>query len=210
MRPSIFGKMMYGKILFVCAMATVSTCLGAQKPSVEPRFEVGLTYSPEHTQLAPGSCNCFWLQGGGAEAALTLWKGFGIAGSVTSERISNYADGMNFNRLTYTGGLGYRHNVGGRVQLFGHALGGRAHAFSGAFPSSTGLLTTANSLALQTGGGMDLTLSRSFALRLFEAEYVRTQLPNGYANTQNDLRLSAGLILRFGSCGPKRLSNSIQ
>jgi hypothetical protein len=52
---------------------------------------------------------------------------------------------------------------------------------------------------MQAGGGMELTLYRWLALRLFEAEYVRTQLPNGYANTQNDLRLSAGLTLRFGS-----------
>jgi hypothetical protein len=193
MRPSF-----YARILLVCAAVTISTGLQAQTRFVEPRVDLGVTYSPEHSQLAPGNCNCFWLQGGGAEASLTLWKGLGIAGSVTSERISNYANGIDFNRLTYAGGLGYRHNVGERLQIFGHGLGGRAHAFSGAFPSSTGLLSTANSLVLQTGGGLDLPLSNRFAVRLLEAEYVRTQLPNGYANTQNDLRLSTGLTVEFG------------
>jgi hypothetical protein len=196
MRPSV-----YAKIMLVCAAATVSTGLWAQARFAEPRFDLGLTYSPEHTQLAPGSCHCFWLQGGGLESAVSLWKGFGIAGSVSSERISGYANGVDFNRLTYTAGLGYRQNVGSRIQIFGHGLGGRAHAFQGAFPSSTGLLSTANSLALQAGGGLDLPFSKRFAVRLIEAEYVRTQLPNGYANTQNDLRLSAGLTLRFGSYG---------
>jgi len=133
------------------------------------------------------------------ESAVSLWKGFGIAGSVSSERLSDYSNGVDFNRFTYTAGLGYRRNFGGRIQIFGHGLGGRAHAFQGAFPSSTGLLSTANSLAVQTGGGLDLPFSNRFAVRLLEAEYVRTQLPNGYANTQNDLRLSVGMTLRFGS-----------
>jgi hypothetical protein len=193
MRPSI-----YAKILFMCAVATFSINLHAQTRFPEPRFDLGVTYSPEHTQLAPGNCHCFWLQGGGAEASFTLWKGFGIAGSVTSERISNYANGIDFNRFTYAAGLDYRHKAGARLQIFGHGLGGRAHAFSGAFPSNTGLRSTANSLLLQTGGGLDLPLSNRFAVRLLEAEYVRTQLPNGYANTQNDLRLSTGLTLEFG------------
>lgn len=199
MRPSIFRKTVYAKILFVCAAATASMNLRAQTHEATPRFDLAVTYSPEHTQLAPGRCSCFWLMGGGGEAALTLWKGFGIAGSVSSERISNYSDGIDFNRLTYTAGLDYRHPLTARLQIFGHALGGRAHAFSGAFPSSTGLLSTANSVALQTGGGLDWSLSSRFAVRMLEAEYVRTQLPNGYANTQNDLRLSAGLAMRFGS-----------
>lgn len=189
----------YTRTLLMCAVATASMNLRAQMPAARPRFDLGVTYSPEHTQIAPGTCNCFWLMGGGAEAELGLWKGFGIAGSVTSERISNYANGIDFNRLTYTAGLDYRHSVGARLQIFGHALGGRAHAFSGAFPSATGLLSTANSVALQAGGGLDLALSSKFAVRLPEVEYVRTQLPNGYANTQNDLRLSAGMALRFGS-----------
>jgi len=191
----------YARILFLCVAVTVSTGVRAQTRFAEPRFDLGVTYSPEHTQLAPGSCNCFWLQGGGVESSVSLWKGFGIAGSFTGEHISDYANGVDFNRLTYTAGLGYRHNAGGRIQIFGHALVGRAHAFQGAFPSSTGLLSTANSLALQTGGGLDLPFSHRFAVRLIEAEYVRTQLPNGYANTQNDLRLSVGVTLRFGSYG---------
>jgi hypothetical protein len=193
MRPSF-----YARIFFVCAAATISIGLHAQTRFAEPRFDLGVTYSTEHSQLAPGKCDCFWLQGGGAEASLRLFKGFGIAGSVTSERISNYANGLDFNRLTYAAGLGYQHNAGARLQIFGHGLAGRAHAFSGAFPSSTGLLSTANSVVLQTGGGLDLLLSNRFAVRLLEAEYVRTQLPNGYANTQNDLRLSTGLTLEFG------------
>jgi hypothetical protein len=57
---------------------------------------------------------------------------------------------------------------------------------------------TANSLALAAGGGLDISLARHFAVRAFEAEYFRTQFPNGANDRQNNLRLSAGLILNWG------------
>jgi outer membrane immunogenic protein len=36
------------------------------------------------------------------------------------------------------------------------------------------------------------------ALRALEADYYRTQFPNGLNDRQNNLRLSAGVIFRFG------------
>ena len=40
---------------------------------------------------------------------------------------------------------------------------------------------------------MNLYLTRSFGVRLLQADYVRTTLPNAAANTQNDLRLAFGI-----------------
>jgi hypothetical protein len=37
------------------------------------------------------------------------------------------------------------------------------------------------------------------SVRLLEVDYVRTQLPNGYAGTQNDLRLAFGVSYRAAS-----------
>ena len=50
---------------------------------------------------------------------------------------------------------------------------------------------------LKAGGGMNLNLKPHLALRLFEADYLRTQLPNSTNNAQNNLQLGAGLVLRF-------------
>ncbi len=47
------------------------------------------------------------------------------------------------------------------------------------------------------GGGFDLRISRHLAIRPVEADYVLTLLPNGVNGTQNNLRLSAGVILRI-------------
>lgn len=45
---------------------------------------------------------------------------------------------------------------------------------------------------------MNLLLSKSLGVRLFEADYVRSSLPNDASNTQNDLRLAAGVTWHIG------------
>jgi hypothetical protein len=51
---------------------------------------------------------------------------------------------------------------------------------------------------MQTGGGFNLLLSKSFGLRLLQVDYARTTLPNNASNTENDLRLAFGVIWRIG------------
>ena len=48
------------------------------------------------------------------------------------------------------------------------------------------------------GGGLDIAITRHFAVRALEADYYRTQFSNGLNDRQNNLRLSAGVIFRFG------------
>jgi len=68
------------------------------------------------------------------------------------------------------------------------------HAIDGVYPSSSGPASTANAFSLQTGAGVNVFLTPRFSLRLIQAEYVRTDLPNGAGNDQNDLRLSFGVV----------------
>ena len=51
---------------------------------------------------------------------------------------------------------------------------------------------------MQAGGGLNVDLSGNFGLRALEVDYLRTTLPNGSANSQNDLRIAFGVIYRFG------------
>jgi hypothetical protein len=204
MRTSICGK-----VLFAGLLATASFGHAQSEPGRAPAsIDLAITYSTEHAQLSPGTCGCFWLQGGAADAAFTLWKGFGIAAGVTGELVSNYAPGVDFSKVSYMGGPRYTYTVWKgapasrqrpRLQIFGDGLFGAVHALSGAFPTATGINTTANSFALQTGGGLNLFFSRSLSVRLLEVDYVRTQLPNGYAGTQNDLRLAFGVSYHAAS-----------
>jgi hypothetical protein len=52
-------------------------------------------------------------------------------------------------------------------------------------------------LAVLVGGGVNVTMNRHLALRGLDANWLRTELPNGNSNIQKNLRLGAGVILRF-------------
>jgi hypothetical protein len=75
-------------------------------------------------------------------------------------------------------------------------LVGGARGFGSIFPGPNGVQGSATSLAILTGGGLDVRLNSYLSLRPIEANYLRTQLPNGEANEQNQLRLGAGIVLR--------------
>ena len=84
-----------------------------------------------------------------------------------------------------------------RVMPFAQILlgGGRLNASSG------GVNAGENGFSVATGGGVDWPLGGHFAVRLVEVDYLLTRFNrvDGSSATQNDLRISAGLVFRFGS-----------
>jgi len=54
--------------------------------------------------------------------------------------------------------------------------------------------------AVIVGGGMDREISRRFALRLFQVDYVHTSL---FKDTQNNFRVSTGLVYCWGTIKQK-------
>jgi hypothetical protein len=181
----------------------------AQQSHVPAKTEVrsadfAVTYGAEQTELVPGQC-CTWLQGGGVDAAVSLWKGFGIAAGMTGDHASNVTPGVDVNTIKFWGGPRYTHTLWighatdkRRMQIFGQGLFGEVHGFDGVYPGTPTATSSANAFALETGGGLNVFLTKRFGLRLVEAEYVRTELPNNTTNVQNDLRLSAGLVYHIG------------
>lgn len=172
-----------------------------------PSFDLGVTYAAERAYIAPGNCDCFWFNGGGADIAGTFWKGFGVAAALTGDHASDVTPGVDINKIAYMAGPRYsytpwgqkaQHGIGSRWQIFGEGLFGGVHAFDSSFPSATGLKTSSDSFTLQAGGGVNLSFSKRFAVRVFEADYVRTSLPNNASDVQNDLRLGFGLSYHIG------------
>jgi hypothetical protein len=77
----------------------------------------------------------------------------------------------------------------GKFTPFAEAMGGVAHiSTGGTFPGPSN-----TSFATALGGGIDYRLVRLVAWRL-EGDYITTRFFN---STQNNLRLSTGIVLRF-------------
>jgi hypothetical protein len=206
MRISIRGKAL---LAGVCILAgSAGWAQQSQKPVAQSKVsaDLAVTFATERSQVVPGQSS-FWFKGGGADAAVNFWRGLGIAASLTGDTASNLAPGVNANKLTYLGGPRYTYtawkgNAGAadqrRLQIFAQGLFGAAHGFDGFYPASPAPTTSANSFAVQAGGGLNLYLTRSLGIRLIEADYVRTALPNGAANAQNDMRLAFGVTYHIG------------
>jgi len=77
----------------------------------------------------------------------------------------------------------------GKFTPFAEAMGGVAHINTGgSFPG-----TSNTSFATALGGGIDYRLIKLFAWRV-EGDYITTRFFN---STQNNLRLSTGIVFRF-------------
>lgn len=185
--------------LLFAAPFTMTVSLKAQG---HQEVDLAVTYTAQHSNLV--STPTFWQQGGSIELSTQTYRGLGIAAHVTGTTIDNAADsGVGLSMVTTTFGPRYTwHRPTGAdkkhgIAIFGQGLIGEAHGFNSYFPSITGVQTDYNSFALQVGGGVDLVLSHHFAIRVIQADWLRTQFPNSTTNVQNSLRLGAGVVIRF-------------
>jgi outer membrane immunogenic protein len=88
----------------------------------------------------------------------------------------------------------------GRVNVYGQFLAGGIHGFDAYFPKDDAQPNgSANSLALSTGGGVEIGISDRLSVRTIEAEFLASRLPNDLSGRQHSFRVSSGLIFRFSS-----------
>ena len=196
-------------------VASAATQNSAVVNTDTPKAElfVGYSYLQAVPKLADGN-RLVWLNGGSASVAYNLNRHWGIVGDVgdytNSEIRFQGASGATFNVDDADGGvisylfgprLSFRHD---RVTPFVQALFGGAHASEVTLSNcalNCTLLPTQNTFAWTGGGGLDVTVHRHFAIRIIQAEYLMTRFQDyssGTTASQNDMRLSAGLVFRFG------------
>jgi len=80
----------------------------------------------------------------------------------------------------------------GKTSPFAHALFGAARAEASAF----GVGVSETKFAMALGGGVDLEVTKRTSVRLVQADYVMTRFAD---QTQNNIRLSFGIVLHLGS-----------
>lgn len=162
------------------------------------RMELGAGYSYVHTNAPPGDCGCFSMNGGSGWFAYHFMDGLAAAADFSSEHASNI-DGTSagLTLTSYLVGPRYSWHYGQRVSPFGQVLLGGAHADGGLTLVRYGVAEPANSFALASGGGVDINLKRHWAAR-GQMDYFLTRFSNGVNDHQNNLRVSVGVLYRFG------------
>jgi outer membrane protein OmpA-like peptidoglycan-associated protein len=189
--------------------------------SKTPKVEVFLGYSYFRgvPKLSPGN-RMVGLNGGSASVAFNLNRYLGLVGDfgglntsdvrftgagAPSPRVEN-AGG---NTFTYLFGPRFSYRKHERITPFAQVLFGDVHAsqvkLSGCTGASCVPLPTQDAFAMTAGAGFDLNVHRYLALRVIQAEYLMTRfgdISTGNRSTQNDIRLSSGILLRFGGNTP--------
>lgn len=173
--------------------------LNAQVALSQPRWEAAAEYNYVHSNAPPSGCGCFSLNGGSGSLSYRFaphWKAVGEFSGSHAGSVNKTSNDLTL--LTYLFGGRYEVIPGARVHPFGQALFGGTHAGGRLYSPAGGFSGSTNKFAMRVGGGIDFDLNARWSLRLFEADYFLTKLPNGSNNRQNNLWLGTGLAVRFG------------
>jgi hypothetical protein len=158
-----------------------------------PAFDLFGGYSYFNTEdLAPG----LDLSGHGWEAAGTYYTNnwFGLTADFDGHYTNAF--GVDVSDYNYLFGptVAYRQS---KFTPFGHLLlGGSRVSVDLGLLGPLGASATDNTFAMALGGGADWHLNERFSVRPVQLDYLMTRFGG---NTQNNLRYSVGVVLRFGS-----------
>lgn len=175
-----------GMLFLVCLTAA------AQDDSKAQAFA---GYSYIRANPATSGAPSFNFNGGAASFAYTP-RALGIVGEFGGYHVGSI-DGVSVDSNLYTYLFGprysFRHNE--HFTPFVQALFGGAHVASA---SAFGGVSN-NAFAMAIGGGLDVNATRHFALRLGQVDYLLTRFEESPGNrmTQNNVRVSAGIVFRF-------------
>jgi len=187
------------RTLVLAGCCVIALTAAAQQPvKATPRFEAAVTYDLSGANLTTG--NSFWMQGGGVSFAGGITHHFSAVAELSGLHSGSISGTLPLSLVTVVFGPRYRWNAPSKAHdfsIFGQALVGEAHGFDSVFPAAGSPNASASSVAFELGGGIDLGLRHHVALRLLQANWLRTSLPNATTNVQNNLLLDAGVVMRF-------------
>ncbi len=83
----------------------------------------------------------------------------------------------------------------GRVLVFAHAMAGATQIKRGFITDGFTVSRSGFAFGSAIGGGIDLSLTQSVALRIAQADYL---ISTNFGVTGNNLRVSGGIVFQFG------------
>jgi len=186
------------KLRFIVSLLALVIFFGLTANAQElPKIDASVNYSYLRANPGTSGFNGFNLNGGSASAAYNLkdWVS-GVADfggyHVGTDSGVNVDDHM----LTYLFGPRFTYRGHRRISPFGQVLFGGARAGSGVFATSN----SHTAFATAFGAGVDWNVRDRFSIRPLQFDYLLTHLPeitNGNNQTQNNLRVSTGIVFHF-------------
>jgi hypothetical protein len=169
---------------------------GQQASGLIPQFEVSGAYSYVRANGGdPGAG--YNLNGGSASFAYNFSDRISLVADGGIYRFSGLPAGLDSTMYTYLFGPRLTFRKVSHFTPFAQVLlgGGRLNASSG------GINAGENGFSMAIGGGIDVPFRHRFSIRVIQAEYLLTRFDDvtGAAATQNNVRVSAGIVFRFGS-----------
>ena len=189
---------------FLSGMLLISgVVVNAQETAPTPRAEVGLNYGFTRVNTG-GTAGDFTQNGGSGYLEYNLNRYVGLVadlGGYHNGNINNFQ--IDNTVFTYLFGPRFNWRMS-RVTPYIQMLVGGARISASYFDPATSLRVAGhqNGFASALGGGLDIALTNHISLKPIQLEYLMTQDPNPFTtalHTQNNLRYSAGVVLRLGA-----------
>ncbi len=187
-------RLLSATLILFCAFA--GTARAQWHAGRLPQIEMSGNYSFIRARAANAG-QSFNLNGGGAAFAYAHNDHFSSVVDVDAYHFIGFQPGLNSTMYTYIFGPRITLSGSRRMIPFVQILlgGGRLNA------SSTGVKAGENGFVMATGGGLDVPFHRHFAVRVVQAEYLLTRFNSvhGSPAKQSSVRISAGVVIRFGA-----------
>jgi len=169
-------------MLMLAALTLMSMPLLAQE-----NYKAEIFGGYQFTRVGGGDGTNF--NGWNASATGNVNQWFGITGDISGAYKSESGAHLHLHNFLFGPTVSY--NKASKVKPFAHALFGLSRADAGISGLASG---SDNAFAMALGGGIDAGIGHNLAVRLFQADYLMTRFGGA---TQNNARISVGVVLRF-------------
>lgn len=182
------------RIVLVCSL--FATAAWAQQ------VQLSADYLYLGSNRVPGATDWFAANGGRADVSIGNWRQLSFVGEFAGSHTSNLSSAGTGQTL-FTNLVGPRRNIAlsrgerHKISAFAQVLVGEVHASDGLFPSGSKFTTSEDAFAMSAGGGLQRGLGHGISLRLIQADYLYTHLPNQYSSYQSSFRLGAGVAFQL-------------
>lgn len=183
---------------FFVVVAPVAAQSAGDAPKVE--VSLGYTYVRAKTVVAAGCC--FNMNGGSLSVAFRANNWLSLVGDFGAYYQGNVLNtGLTLSVFPYTFGPRISLRKSKRFTPYVQALFGGGHAggttYTRSFHIGSAPPIPRNAFAMELGGGIDANVSRHFAIRLAQVDYLFTNFPDGATNQEHNLRVTTGLVFHF-------------